>query len=312
MFRKIMLLLAVLAVSAGLGGTASFGQTEAESTVSVQLFVGGPRMAFFELFHALEAGDLILLQNGGLASGAVQEQQFTIGSRTLARDQILLIAWPAAGTTQEANPVAQVYLKDGSQVQGALQASSITLVLPTSESAALSVDQLRGIIFKVERPEMPAPPEQPGANPPSEAQVRQAQSSLFPLFSGLQGSALFQAIIQGLQKFDLLVFPDGEVLSGTIENQTFTLVSTIFGSHPLAVADLAQITFDDPDVVVLRIGDRVSGIVTPDGDGKVRATLATGSAVRLAKEELGGISFKAPAGPLGGGGRPRFQPGPGR
>lgn len=304
MFRKVMVFLAVVALSGVLSSGLLLGQTEAASSQPLLVRVRGPLM---ELFHSLQAGDLVLLQNGGLLSGTVQQEEFTIDDRTISKDKILLIAWGVASATEMEgeSPTAQVYLKDGTQLQGVLQVSSIAETLPTGEELSLPISQLRALIFKVEvgLPESPAPSQE------AREQVRQA---LFPLFSGLQGSALFQAILEGLQKFDLLVFSNGQVLSGSIENKTFTLVSSIFGSHTLAVTDLAQIIFDDPDMVVLRIGDQVSGTVTPDGDGKIRATLATGSAVSLAKTELGGITFKLPTSPLGGGGRPRFQPGPGR
>ncbi len=303
MFKEMMVLLTAVALLGALSSGLMLGQTEAAS--AQPFIVVGSRGPFMELFRSLQAGDLVLLQNGGLLSGTVQQQEFTIGSKIIPRDKILLITWPAGGAA--GSGPAQVYLKDGTQVQGVLQTSSITEELPTGEELSLPIPQLRGIIFKVE---LPSPSEE--GTPPSQEQLRRAQSTLFPLFSGLQGSALLQAILEGLQKFDLLVFPNGQVLSGSIENKAFTLESPLFGSHTLAVADLAQIIFDDPDVVVLRIGDRVSGSVTPDGDGKIRATLATGSAVSLAKTELGGLTFKLPAGPLGGGGRPRFQPGPGR
>lgn len=309
MFKRMVVLLAVVALFGAISSGLVLGQTEAASDQPLVVGVSGPLM---KLFRSLQAGDLVLLQNGGLVSGTVQQQEFTIDDRSISKDKILLIAWGVASATEMEgeSPTAQVYLKDGTQVQGVLQTSSITEKLPMGEELSLPIPQLRGIIFKIELPAPPSPSQE--GTPPSQDQLRRAQSTLFPLFSGLQGSALLQAILEGLQKFDLLVFPDGQVLSGSIENKTFTLESPIFGSHNLAVTDLAQIIFDDPDMVVLRIGDRVSGTVTPDGDGKIRATLATGSAVSLAKTELGGITFKLPAGPLGGGGRPRFQPGPGR
>lgn len=312
MFRKLMAFSAVVALAVALSGGLLLGQTEAGAEVA-QPFVVGPRGPFMELFRSLGAGDLVLLQNGGLVSGTVQQQEFTIGNQPISRDKILLIAWGVASATTSERPTAQVYLKDGTQVQGVLQESGITETLPTGEQVSLPITQLRGIIFKVELPEPSAPPAPGEAGTAlSQEQVRRAQGTLFPLFSGLQGSALFQAILEGLQKFDLLVFPNGQVLSGSIENKTFTLVSSIFGSHTLAVTDLSQIIFDDPDRVVLRIGDQVSGTVTPDGDGRIRATLASGSSVSLAKGDLGGITFKLPTSAMGGGGRPRFQPGPGR
>jgi hypothetical protein len=304
--KKLAVLLAVVAL-AGASSGHLLGQTTGQGFIAI-----GPRGPFMELFRSLQVGDLVLLQNGGLLSGTVKQQEFTIGDRTIPREKILLIAWPAAG----AGATATAYLKDGTQIQGVMQGSGITERLPTGEELSLPFAQLRGLIFKVELPVPTAPsPGQEGPPPsqgPSQEELRRAQSTLFPLFSGLQGSALLQAALEGLQKFDLLVFPNGQVLSATIENKAFTLESPIFGRHTLAVADLAQVIFDDPDVVVLRIGDRVSGTVTPDGDGRVRATLAIGSAVSLAKGDLGGLTFKLPAGPLGGGGRPRFQPGPGR
>lgn len=309
--KKLAVLLTVIALTGALSGLV-LSQTEA----GAQVFITGLRGPFMELFRSLQAGDLVLLQNGGLLGGTVKEQAFKVGDRSIPREKILLIAWPASGTGAGAGATATVYLKDGTQIQGVIHGSGITEKLPTGEELSLPFAQLRGLIFKVELPAPPTPPspgqgQQEGA-PPSEAQLRRAQSALFPLFSGLQGSALLQVALEGLQKFDLLVFPEGQVLSGAIENKAFTLESPIFGRHTLAAADLAQIIFDDPDVVVLRIGDRVSGTVTPDGDGRIRATLATGSAVSLAKGDLGGLTFKLPAGPLGGGGRPRFQPGPGR
>lgn len=314
MLKKLTALLALaVVVLAGASSGLMLGQTEGTGTGTIQVFIAGPRGPFMALFRSLQAGDLVLLQNGGLLSGTVKQQVFKIGDQAIPREKILLIAWPAAGAATSA--IATAYLKDGTQVQGVMQ-GSILERLPTGEELSLAIAQLRGLIFKVELPVPPAPtPGQEGPPPsqgPSQEELRQAQGALFSLFSGLQGSALLQAVLEGLQKFDLLVFPNGQVLSATIENKAFILESPIFGRHTLAVADLSQIVFDDPDVVVLRIGDRVSGIVTPDGDGRVRATLATGSAVSLAKGDLGGLTFRLPAGPLGGGGRPRFQPGPGR
>ena len=251
------------------------------------------------LFNSLRADDLVVLQNGSLVSGTVEQEEFTVGGKTLSRDKLLLISWGAAGEAAE-SPTARVLLKDGSQVQGALQASSIAVKLPTGEEMNLPIAQLRGIIFKVELPQ--------------NAQPEQFHSTFFALFNGLQGNVLLRAILQGLQKFDLLILPQGALLSANIENEKFTLDSPIFGIHAFAVADIAMIVFGKPDQLTLRTGDRVSGTVTPDGDGKIRATAVaiTGSTLSLAKNELQAVLFKLPVGALGGGGRPHFQPGPGK
>jgi len=297
--KKITVSLLVLALCGTLiGSLPLLGQEQSQAQGQQKPMVPqGPGMFLFMLFNSLQADDLVVLQNGSLASGTVEEEEFVVGNRTLSRDEILLISWGAAGEATE-SPIAQVLLRDGGQVQGTLQASSIIERLLSGEEVELPVAELRGIIFKVELPE--------------DASAAQLKGAFFPLFKGLRGNTLLQAILQGLQKFDLLIFPQGELLSADIGNEEFTLNSPIFGVHTFAVADLAQIIFDDPDRLVLRIGDQVSGTVTPDGDGQVRATaVATGAMLSLAKDELQAVLFKLPAGSLGGGGRPHFQPGPG-
>jgi len=302
MLKKITVSLLVLALCGALiGGLPLLGQEQSQAGGGRGPMVPtrGPGMFLFMLFNSLRADDLVVLQNGSLASGTVEEEEFTVGGKTLSRDEILLISWGAAGEATEGNPTAQVLLKDGSQVQGVLQISSITEKLPTEEEMNLPIAQLRGIIFKVELPQ--------------DASEKQLRDALFPLFKGLRGNVLLRAILQGLQKFDLLILPQGGLLSANIENEEFTLDSPIFGVHTFAVEDIAQIIFDDPDRLTLRIGDQVSGTVTPDGDGKIHASVVvTGNELSLAKDELQAVLFKLPAGSLGGGGRPHFQPGPGK
>lgn len=299
MLKKISMLLLVMTLFGVLiGGSPPLGQAQPEMPEGGPVASRGPRMGFFTLFNTLRAGDLVILQNGGQLGGTVEQENFTISNRTISRDEILLISWGAAGEAAEESPTAKVLLKDGSQLQGTLESSSITVRLSIGESVTLAQGQLRGIIFQLELPEG--------------AQMRRLHETIYPLFRGLQGTALLQVILEGLQKFDLLIFPDGGVLSVDIENEEFTLDSPIFGVYTLAVADIAQIIFDDPDWLVLKIGDQVSGTVTPDGGGAVRATAITGSALSLTKDELGGITFRLPEGSLGGGGKPHFQPGPGK
>lgn len=301
-FRSIFdVVLAVLLLAGWTSGVSQAQQTSGGP--------GGARQAFESFHRAITAGDLILLSNGAAISGTVQGEQFTFiasnsgQSRTLNRSEIALINF---GEQSD-----QLVLTSGDTLTGRAQIDQLTLTLPTGAEVTIPKSETKLTIFKLNLPT-------PTAGPPSQAD----RAAMLRIMHGLQSQNLFALFVKALTTYDLAVFSNQQLWSGTIVNQQFVFHTTFFGTVTLKASDVTSIELAaDPsagsDFISLKTGDRISGaldegssiqfqpVVLKDDEGQpVTLTLKRGDVSR--------VSFRLPASAFGGGQGPGFGGGPGR
>ncbi len=288
------------------------------SEVSQAQFAGPPRGArqlLGAFFGAVQVGDLALLSNGGVISGSVQGESFTVTLSESGQQQVYQRSDLA--TITFGDPADQVLLLNGSLVAGELQLDALALRTPEGSQLSLSVDELQLALFQLDLPSPRARP-QPGQQPTGERPNR----AFFALFQGLQAQNLFARFAQSLVNFDMIAFADGKLWSGAVQNAEILFHSNTFGTLTIGADDLSSIELsadleEADDFVTLKSGDRVSGRIDADSlirfqpvglvdEGGNPATLT------LARGEASLISFRQPASAFGsGGGGPGFGGGPG-
>lgn len=267
---------------------------------------GGPpgaRGLLRSFFQAMGTADLVLLKNGGAISGTIQGDAFNIAldsdqARTLARDEIASIIF---GETD------QLVLSSGDTLSGVLEIDSLSLISSEGSELAIPKAEILMTIFKLD---LPTPGQGRGPSP-----------ALFRVFRGLQAQNIFGLFAQSLSAFDMAVFPDRQLWSGTILNEEFVFQSNSFGTLTFAAGDLSSIELaaeeDQSDFISLKTGDRLSGMLAADSmiqfqpaglvdeDGQqITLTLERGTVAQ--------VSFRQPASAFGGGGRgPGFGGGTG-
>lgn len=263
----------------------------------------GARGLLGSFFQAMGAADLALLKNGGAISGTIQGDAFTVTlnsgqARTLARDEITAITF---GETD------QLVLSNGDTLSGALEIDSLSLTSSEGSELAIPKAEIVMTIFKLDLP--------------TQGQGRRPSPALFRVFQGLQAQNIFGLFAQSLSSFDMAVFPDRQLWSGTILNEEFEFQSTVFGTLTFPATDLSSIQLaaevGESDFISLKTGDRLSGTIAEnsriqfqpaglvDEDGQqITLTLERGTVAQ--------VSFRQPASAFGGGGRgPGFGGGPG-
>ncbi|MBA7546906.1 hypothetical protein ES705_39307 [subsurface metagenome] len=95
---------------------------------------------------------------------------------------------------------------------------------------------------------------------------------------------------------DTIFLKNGDILSGEILNERFTVVNP-YGTLIFCISDLAQIIFEEvkeqrpTDIarIILRIGDRVSGVVQEE---KINIMLVSGEEIAIEKEKIAHITFE--------------------
>ncbi len=256
--------------------------------------VFGPQEVLPLFFHSLREGDLLLLRDGSVVSGRIPAEAFTLetaeGPRTVAREDVvaLVLARP-----DEEGAEDRLHTWEGERLAGRLQ-RDLTVEVVLDRRVPLDPARVKAVLLQTD---LIDPRRRP--NP---AVFRQ----LFGLFSDLLAS---------VTKFDLLVFPNRWVASVALENRgelAFTLESPIFGTFTFGASQIAAVIFgrgeNDPDVLMLQNGDRVSGRVT--GRSDLSGTVAGFPELAFAfpkdalREELSRIVLKMPVRLFGGGGRP--------
>ncbi|MEM4245011.1 MAG: hypothetical protein QXR60_02300 [Candidatus Nanoarchaeia archaeon] len=94
------------------------------------------------------------------------------------------------------------------------------------------------------------------------------------------------------EKFDQIVLKNGDVLSGDVLTGVF-FVKTSYGKLELNARDIQTINFEggglNIDVVTLRMGDKLSGVVHSD---KITIRLRTGAEMSLDKDKVKDVIFK--------------------
>ena len=85
---------------------------------------------------------------------------------------------------------------------------------------------------------------------------------------------------------------NGDVISGRIVTGTFTL-RTSYGTHTFSAKQVQSINLEGAgqnlDLVTLRIGDKLSGVVE---NVTVRIAMRTGTEVELSKDKMKDILFR--------------------
>jgi hypothetical protein len=95
---------------------------------------------------------------------------------------------------------------------------------------------------------------------------------------------------------DTIFLKNDDILSGEILNERFTVVNP-YGTLIFCISDLTQIIFEEvkeqrpTDIarIILRIGDRVSGVIQED---KINIMLVSGEEIAIEKEKIAHITFE--------------------
>lgn len=266
----------------------------------------GPRQLLSAFFRAMGSADLMLLKNGAAISGTINGEAFSLieadsgQTQTLARAQIASITVGADGD--------RVMLSDGTLVNGELDTEALAITSSNGTELSIPKGEVALTIFKLDLP-------QPGSG-------RRPNQGLFNVFRGLQAQNIFGLFAQSLSTFDMAVFPDGAIWSGTVLNTEFVLDSNVFGTLTFSSDLVTSVELaseeDQSDFVNLNTGDRISGrlaegsqiqfqpvgLVDENG-APITLTLNRGDVVR--------VSFQQPASAFGSGGRgPGLGGGPGK
>jgi hypothetical protein len=255
----------------------------------------GPRDVLPLFFRSLTVADLIILEDGSVLSATVLTSEFILssakGTQTLNRDDLIAIIFESGVR----DALDTLFLKAGEKLTGKLEFTEIEaeLVLTDKISLNFEPDEIRAIIFRL----------------PPEEELRRNPAIFFRQLFGF-----FNPLLVSVTKFDTLVFLDGRVASVSFENRdelAFTIDSPVFGTFTFSAPQIAWVLFgrspDQPDQLVLKNGDRVSGTVTAQQD--LRGTLASGGMEILLlkdqlREQVKQILFKIPVRLFGGGGPP--------
>jgi len=290
-WRRAAFLTVLLLGALGLGigmGSVSLRAQEGRPPVF------GPQEVLPMFFRALQEGDLLILRDGSVVSGRLEAESFTLqsetlGTQTLPREDVVAVVF---ANPEEEGAEDRLYTRSGERLAGQLQLKELPAELALEQRVSLDPARVKAVLLQMDL-----------HNPrrrPNPAIFRQ----LFGLFSDL---------LVSVTKFDLLVFPNRWVASVVLENRgdlAFTLDSPIFGTFTFEAPMVAAVIFgrgeNDPDVLVLQNGDRVSGRVT--GQSDLSGTIAgfPETAFHFPKEalreELSRIVLKIPVRLFGGGG----------
>lgn len=112
----------------------------------------------------------------------------------------------------------------------------------------------------------------------------------------LAGAPVPGVIATYRMKRDTIFLKNGDILSGDILNERFTVVSPC-GTLIFCISDLAQIIFEEVKEqrptniarVILRIGDRISGVVQEE---KIDIILLSGTETSIDKDKIAHITFE--------------------
>lgn len=101
-----------------------------------------------------------------------------------------------------------------------------------------------------------------------------------------------QININETAKFDIVLLKNGDTISGEIKNSILKL-RTSYGLLNFKIPQISYIEFEgggqNIDVIVLRIGDKLSGVVE---EQMINVVMSSGTELSLDKEKIKRISFK--------------------
>jgi len=297
------LITSLLMITLLMGGLATYAQ---EHAVEIQVGGTGARAAMGYFLAAMFHSDLTFLRDGGALSGRVElnELQFNVengNERTLQRADI--------GNMIFQDGLDQLSLTNGEQLKGELQIDTLTIISPTGEPIQVAKSDVYMTMFNQTINEVS---EGDGNGPRVFMRVT----------TGLQIQNLSAQYAKALTAYDLLVYPNQQLWSGTVLNEQVTFHSNSFGTLTINVEDLDNVQLganaeEGQDFITMEVGDRLSGVldensmlqfqragVTDDQGNPITTTLQRG--------EIQLVTFKQPASAFGGGGLgPGLGSGPG-
>ncbi len=295
------LITSLLMITVLMGGLASYAQVH---EVEIQVGGTGARAAMGYFLAAMFHSDLTFLKDGGALSGRVEldELQFTGSNgneRTLERADI--------GTMIFQEGLDQLSLASGEQLKGELQLDTLTIISPSGQPIQVAKSDVYMTMFN---------------QTINEVTEGDGPRVFMRVTTGLQIQNLSAQYAKALTAYDLLVYPNQQLWSGTILNEQVTFHSNSFGTLTINVADLDNVQLgsseeERQDFITMEVGDRLSGVldensmlqfqpagVTDDQGNPITTTLQRG--------EIQLVTFKQPASAFGGGGLgPGLGSGPG-
>jgi hypothetical protein len=315
---SIVIALSLLLFGSGLIGLS---QTQTSGTPAIGNEFG-PRQILPLFFLSFTHYDLIALQGGGVLSGHAQLDSVTIdtdsGTRAFKTSDVALITFASAelGSTTD-----QVLLKSGTKVTGKVKIDSLPVTLLSGDTASIKGDRLLGLVFQLQ-----LPISQGGeGDTPAPIKPGQINGGLRQVFQGLHGGLLKQIIIDSLTKYDLFVVKSDTgwgLMSGTASIAQIPFQSPVFGSLTLTPDQVAVLTFQPKESVLLKSGDQVSGTINLDTVTMTPVYASTTSdqsssssastQVEFKKAQLNNVIFKVQASFFDGVGGPGFGSGPGK
>ncbi len=263
----------------------------------------GARELLQSFSRAMTVSDLVLLKDGGALSGTVHGDQFSITlssgqTETLSRSNIAFMSF--------GDKTDNLVLLSGDLLSGLVQIDNFSITLPIANGATIPKTQIATIIFKFNL-------SGGGQGAPNR--------QLFRVLQGLQSQNIFALFAKSLTSYDLAIFPNQQLLSGTLVNQQIVFNSALFGKLTFKASDVAEIDLAPPgsssvDFITLKTNDRISGALddqSPVRFQPVAVTDAQGQKVTLTfkRGDVSKVAFRLPASAFGSGG-PGFQGGPGR
>ena len=99
-------------------------------------------------------------------------------------------------------------------------------------------------------------------------------------------------VLSESSEFDQIILKNGDIITGSIKNDIFTL-RTSYGTLQFEAKKIQNINFEgggqNIDVVILKIGDKMSGVIQePD----IMVHSSTGAEITLDKEKVKDINFR--------------------
>lgn len=93
-------------------------------------------------------------------------------------------------------------------------------------------------------------------------------------------------------KSDQMILKNGDIITGEVSTETFKL-KTSYGELEFKAADIKTINLEggsnNVDVITLRVGDKLSGVIQND---KIRVKMSSGATIDLDRDKVKDILFK--------------------
>jgi len=264
-------------------------------------------------FGAMFTNDLTFLNDGGVLSGEVLGSEFAF---TSSDGSAQMLNGNEIGTIFLSEGNAQVSMSTGQVLTGRFETDTLSIISPEGETVSVALTDVSMVMMSLANTGGIEVEEEVSDDGET------VQRSVMIGGHGLQAQNMFAQFAKALSSYDLLVYGNQQLWSGTVLNEQITFHSNSFGTLTVNAADLGAIELgqnaeEGQDFITLKVGDRVSGTLdegsaiqfqpigfSDDGGNPFTITLERG--------QVRQVAFKAPASAFGSGGRgPGLGGGPG-